>query len=206
MGELRSEIKSMQSPYILEEHELHATQLDIYSRLMKDRQIFFSSEVNDDTASIVIAQLLYLDSVDQSDITMYIMSPGGSCSAGLGIIDTIGSLKSKVSTINVGMAASMGCLIAAAGARGKRLALPNARFLIHQPLIGGHGITGCADDIEIEATEINKTKKKLFEFLSQRTGQPYDKIVSDAKRDNWLSAEEALEYGLIDKIIPIKWD
>lgn len=174
-----SAIREMvQSPYILEEHEIRATSMDVFSRLLMDRQIFFSSAVSDESAAIVVAQLLYLDSIGDSDITMYVLSPGGSCSAGASIIDTMGFIKSDISTINVGMAASYGAVIAACGTRGKRLTLPNASYLVHAPLISGGGITGSTADILIEAKEMEKLRERLFKILSQRTGQAYEKNMS----------------------------
>lgn len=191
----------VQTPYILEEREMRATQIDVFSRLMAERQIFFSSQVDDNSASIIIAQLLYLDSLGEEDITMYIMTGGGSCSSGLGICDTMDFIKSDVSTINVSMAASMGSLLLACGTKGKRLSLPNASVLIHQPLIGGGGLSGPTADILIEAKQMELLREKLFRILASRTGQPYEKILEDAARDFWLTAEESLKYGIVDKII-----
>lgn len=195
------DITAQQTPYILEEREMRMTQMDVFSRLMAERQIFFSSQVDDDSASITIAQLLYLDSLGQDDITMYIMTGGGSCSAGLGICDTMDYIRSDVSTINVSMAASMGSLLLSCGTKGKRFSLPNASVLIHQPLIGGRGLSGPTADIMIEAEQMKLLRERLFRILSDRTGQPYEKILEDAARDFWLTAEESLKYGLVDKII-----
>lgn len=192
--------QAYQTPSILEEREMRATQIDVFSRLMAERQIFFSSQVNDESASIVIAQLLYLDSIGNDDITMYIMTGGGSCSAGLGICDTMDYIKSDVATINVSMAASMGSLLLSCGTKGKRYSLPNAQVLIHQPLISG-GLGGPAADIMIEAKQMELLRERLFRILASRTGQPYEKILEDAARDFWLTAEESLAYGVVDKII-----
>lgn len=193
-----------QTPSIIEEHEMRATQMDVFSRLMADRIIYFASEVTDETCSVVNAQLLYLTSVDpDSKITIYIDSPGGSCSSGLGLIETIGFIQPKVETINMGLAASMGSLLLMAGSKGMRRSLPGSRVLIHQPSVSG--VKGTADQIKIEADEIMKCKKELFSFISARTGQPYEKIVADAKDDFWLTAQEALDYGCIDEIIKIDW-
>ena len=194
------DIVNQQAPYILEEREMRVTQMDVFSRLMAERQIFFSSQVNDDSASIIIAQLLYLDSIGNDDITMYIMTGGGSCSAGLGICDTMDYVKSDISTINVSMAASMGSLLLACGTKGKRYSLPNAQVLIHQPLISG-SLGGPTADIMIEAKQMELLRERLFRILASRTGQPYEKILDDAARDFWLTAEESLEYGVVDKII-----
>lgn len=194
------------SPYILEERELHVTQLDVFSRLMMQRTIFFTGEVEDTIAAVTQAELLYLDGTGVGDINMYINSPGGSCSSGLGVVDTMNYVQSDVATINVGMAASMGSLLLVSGARGKRRSLPNAEVLIHQPLIGGHGISGPTDDITIEAEQMKMLKERLFKIIAQRTGQPYEKIVEDARRDFWLTAEAAKDYGCIDEIIKVKLD
>lgn len=172
---------------------------DIYSRLLKDRIIFLGDQVNDTTASLVIAQLLFLESEDPNkDISLYINSPGGSVSAGMGIYDTMNYIKCDVSTICVGMAASMGAFLLAGGAKGKRYALPNSEIMIHQPL---GGTEGQATDIKIHADHIIKTRTKLNTLLSQFTGKPLDIIERDTERDNFLSASEALEYGLIDHIM-----
>ncbi len=172
---------------------------DIYSRLLKDRIIFLGEEVNDTSASIVIAQLLFLESEDPSkDISLYINSPGGSVTAGLGIYDTMQYIKCDVSTICCGMAASMGAFLLAGGAKGKRFALPNAEIMIHQP---SGGSQGQATEIEIAAKHILKTKEKLNRMLSENTGKPYETIAADTERDNWMSAEEACAYGLIDSVI-----
>ncbi len=172
---------------------------DIYSRLLKDRIIFLGDQVNDATASLVIAQLLFLESEDPTkDISLYINSPGGSVSAGMGIYDTMNYIKCDVSTICVGMAASMGAFLLAGGAKGKRYALPNSEIMIHQPL---GGTKGQASDIKIHADHIIKTRTKLNTLLSEATGKPLDIIERDTERDNFLSAQEALEYGLIDHVV-----
>ena len=186
-------------PYVIEQTSRGERSYDIYSRLLKDRIIFLGEEVNDTSASIVIAQLLFLESEDPSkDISLYINSPGGSVTAGLGIYDTMQYIKCDVSTICCGMAASMGAFLLAGGAKGKRFALPNAEIMIHQPSCGSHGQ---ATEIEIAAKHILKTKEKLNRMLSENTGKPYETIAADTERDNWMSAEEACAYGLIDSVI-----
>ena len=185
-------------PYVIEQTSRGERSYDIYSRLLKDRIIFLGEEVNDTSASIVIAQLLFLESEDPSkDISLYINSPGGSVTAGLGIYDTMQYIKCDVSTICCGMAASMGAFLLAGGAKGKRFALPNAEIMIHQP---SGGSQGQATEIEIAAKHILKTKEKL-RMLSENTGKPYETIAADTERDNWMSAEEACAYGLIDSVI-----
>ena len=186
-------------PYVIEQTSKGERSYDIYSRLLKDRIIFLGEEVNDTSASIVIAQLLFLESEDPSkDISLYINSPGGSVTAGLGIYDTMQYIKCDVSTICCGMAASMGAFLLAGGAKGKRFALPNAEIMIHQP---SGGSQGQATEIEIAAKHILKTKEKLNRMLSENTGKPYETIAADTERDNWMSAEEACAYGLIDSVI-----
>ena len=173
--------------------------LDIYSRLLKDRIIFLGEEVNETTASLVVAQLLFLESEDPNkDIHLYINSPGGMVTAGLAIYDTMQYIKCDVSTICIGLAASMGAFLLAGGAKGKRYALPNAEIMIHQP---SGGAKGQATEIEIAAENILKTKKRLNEILAENTGKPYDVIAADTERDHYLSAQEAAEYGLIDSVI-----
>jgi len=185
-------------PTVVEQTSRGERAYDIYSRLLKDRIIFLADEVNDTTASLVIAQLLFLESEDPNkDISLYINSPGGSVSAGMGIYDTIQYIKCDVSTICVGMAASMGAFLLAAGAKGKRIALPNSEIMIHQPLGGAQGQ---ATDMKIHADHIIKTREKLNKILSENTGKPLDVIERDTERDNFLSAEAALEYGIIDHI------
>mgnify|MGYP002774314285 CR=1 FL=1 len=186
-------------PYVIEQTSRGERSYDIYSRLLKDRIIFLGEEVNDVTASLIIAQLLFLESEDPGkDISLYINSPGGSVTAGLGIYDTMQYIKCDVSTICCGMAASMGAFLLAGGAKGKRFALPNAEIMIHQPLGGAQGQ---ATEIEIAAKHILRTKEKLNKMLSENTGKPYDVIAADTERDNWMSAAEACEYGLIDSVI-----
>ena len=189
-------------PYVIEETSRGERSYDIYSRLLKDRIIFLGEEVNDTTASLVIAQLLFLESEDPGkDIQLYINSPGGSVTAGWGIYDTMHYIKCDVSTICVGMAASMGAFLLAGGTKGKRFALPNAEIMIHQP---SGGAKGQATEIQIVADMILKTKKKLNETLAANTGQPYEVVARDTERDYYMSAEEAKAYGLIDSIIEYK--
>ena len=189
-------------PYVIEQTSRGERSYDIYSRLLKDRIIFLGEEVNDTTASLIIAQLLFLESEDPGkDIQLYINSPGGSVSAGWGIYDTMHYIKCDVSTICVGMAASMGAFLLAGGAKGKRFALPNAEIMIHQP---SGGAEGHATEIEVRANMILKTKKKLNETLAANTGQPYEVVARDTERDYYMSAEEAKAYGLIDSIIEYK--
>jgi ATP-dependent Clp protease protease subunit len=186
------------SPSILEERQLNVTQMDVFSRLMMDRIIFLGTEVNDYTANVIQAQLLYLDSVDSDrDISIYLNTPGGSVYAGLGIYDTMQFVRSRVATICTGMAASMGAVLLVAGEKGMRAALPHSRVMIHQPL---GGIQGQASDIEITAREILKLKDELYQIISDHSGQTMDKIRQDADRDYWMTAKEALEYGMIDKV------
>ena len=190
-------------PYVVEQTSRGERSYDIFSRLLNDRIIFLSEEVNDTTASLVVAQLLYLESQDpDKDIQFYINSPGGSVTAGMAIFDTMQYVKSDVSTICIGMAASMGAFLLAAGAKGKRLALPNSEILIHQPLIGGQvGLQGQATDIKIHADHLVRTRSKLNGILSACTGQPLERIEQDTERDNYMTAEEAKAYGLIDEVI-----
>ena len=186
-------------PYVVEQTSRGERSFDIFSRLLNDRIIFLSEEVNDTTASLVVAQLLYLEAQDpDKDIQFYINSPGGSVSAGMAIYDTMRYIKCDVATICVGMAASMGAFLLAAGAKGKRKALPHAEIMIHQPLGGARGQ---ATDIQIQAEQILKIKKTLNELLAQNTGKPLKTIEKDVERDHYMTAEEALKYGLIDEII-----
>ena len=186
-------------PYVVEQTSRGERQYDIFSRLLNDRIIVLSDEVNDATASLVIAQLLFLEGQDPTkDISLYINSPGGSVSAGLAIYDTMQYIKCDVSTICMGMAASMGAFLLSSGAKGKRYVLPNAEVMIHQPLGGARGQ---ATEIEIAAKHIMKTKERLNKILSENTGKPIEQIALDTDRDNWLSAEEAVEYGLVDKVM-----
>ncbi|MBO4766796.1 MAG: ATP-dependent Clp endopeptidase proteolytic subunit ClpP [Lachnospiraceae bacterium] len=186
-------------PYVIEQSSRGERSYDIYSRLLKDRIIFLGEEVNEVTASLVVAQLLFLESEDPGkDICLYINSPGGSVSAGLAIYDTMQYIKCDVSTICIGMAASMGAFLLAGGAKGKRYALPNAEIMIHQPLGGAQGQ---ATEIEIAAKHILATKEKLNRMLAENCGKPYEVVAADTDRDNWMTSEEAKEYGLIDKVI-----
>ena len=186
-------------PYVIEQTAKGERSYDIYSRLLKERIIFLGEEVNDVTAGLVVSQLLFLESEDpDKDINLYINSPGGSVTAGMAIYDTMQYVKCDVSTMCMGMAASMGAFLLSGGTKGKRLALPNAEIMIHQP---SGGAQGQATEIEIAAEHILRTKKKLNTILSENTGQPYETIVKDTERDNWLTAQEALEYGLIDKVM-----
>lgn len=190
------------NPYILEERQLNVTQLDVFSRLMMDRIIFLGTEINDYTANVLQAQMLYLDSVDpEKDISVYVNSPGGSVSAGLGIYDTMQFINSDVQTICTGMAASMAAVLLVAGQKGKRAALPHSRVMIHQPMGGAQGQ---ASDIEITAKEIQKYKKELYNIIAQHSGQPFDKVWADSDRDYWMTADEAKEYGMIDNIFTRK--
>ena len=189
-------------PVVVEQTSRGERSYDIYSRLLNDRIIFLSDEVNDVTASLVVAQMLYLEAQDpDKDIYLYINSPGGSISAGMAIYDTMNYIKCDVSTICVGMAASMGAFLLSSGAKGKRFALPNAEVMIHQPL---GGMQGQASDIKIHADHILKIRDKLNKILSEQTGKPLKTIEKDTERDNFMSAEEAKNYGLIDKVITKK--
>ncbi len=186
-------------PYVIEQNSRGERSYDIYSRLLKDRIIFLGEEINDAVASTVVAQLLFLESEDPGkDIHMYINSPGGSVTAGMAIYDTMNYIKCDVSTTCIGMAASMGAFLLSSGAKGKRYALPNAEVMIHQPLGGAQGQ---ATEIQIAAEHILKTKKKLNEILAENSGQSIDVVEKDTDRDNWMSAEEAKAYGLIDEVI-----
>ncbi len=186
-------------PYVIEQTNRGERSYDIFSRLLNDRIIMLSDEVNDVTASLVVAQMLYLEGQDpEKDISLYINSPGGSVSAGLAIYDTMQYIKSDVSTICIGIAASMGAFLLSSGAKGKRIALPNAEVMIHQPLGGAQGQ---ATDIKIAAEHILRTKDRLNKILSENTGKPLDVIVADTERDNFMTAEEAREYGLVDKVL-----
>ena len=187
-------------PMVIEQTNRGERSFDIYSRLLNDRIIFLGEEINDVTASLVVAQLLYLEAQDpEKDISLYINSPGGSISAGMAIHDTMKYIKCDVSTICMGMAASMGAFLLASGTKGKRFALPNAEIMIHQPLM--QGLQGQATDIKIHADHLVRTKEKMNTLLSQYTGQPLEKVMQDTERDNFLSAQQAAEYGLIDAVI-----
>ena len=188
-------------PYVIEQTSKGERSYDIFSRLLKDRIIFLSEDVNSASASLVVAQLLFLESEDpDKEISLYINSPGGSITDGMAIVDTINYIKCPVSTICVGMAASMGAVLLTSGAKGKRFATPNAEILIHQPLISG-GLSGQTTEIKIHADHMVKTREKLNKLLSERTGQNLETIERDTERDNYMTAQEALEYGLIDGIL-----
>lgn len=193
------------NPYILEERQLNVTQMDVYSRLMMDRIIFLGSEIDDYSANTLQAQLLFLDAQDRGkDISIYINSPGGSVTAGLAVYDTMQFIQSDVATICTGMAASMAAVLLVAGQEGKRSALPHSRVMIHQPL---GGVQGQASDIEIEAREIQKFKKELYTIISDHSHTPFDKVWADSDRNYWMTAEEAKEYGMIDRVLgrkPVK--
>ena len=202
-GQVLDDYVSLQNqylnPYILEERQLNVTQMDVFSRLMMDRIIFLGTAIDDYTANTLQAQLLYLDSVDPGkDINVYLNSPGGSVSAGLGIYDTMQFITSDVATICTGMAASMAAVLLVSGKEGKRSALPHSRVMIHQPL---GGVQGQASDIEIEAREIQKLKKELYQIIADHSHTPYDKVWADSDRNYWMTAEEAREYGMIDQVL-----
>ena len=195
----QSQTDAYVSPTVIEERKLNMAQMDVFSRLMMDRIIFLGAPIDDDVANIIEAQLLFLETTDpERDIQIYINSPGGSVSAGLGIYDTMQLVAPDVATICTGMAASMGAVLLTAGAKGKRSALPHSRVMIHQPL---GGVQGQASDIEITAREILKYKQELYEILAHHSGQPFERIEADADRDYWMRAAEAKEYGLIDEVI-----
>jgi ATP-dependent Clp protease protease subunit len=175
---------------------------DIYSRLLKDRIIFLGGAIDDDVSNLIVAQMLFLEAEDpEKDINLYINSPGGSITAGMAIYDTMQYIRSDVRTICIGMAASMGAFLLTAGAKGKRVALPNSEVLIHQPLIGGHGLSGQATEIEIHARQLLRTKAKMNKILAEKTGQPLEKVARDTERDYYMTAEEAKEYGLVDQVL-----
>ncbi len=198
---IRKDIKMSLVPYVIEQTSKGERSYDIYSRLLKDRIIFLGEEVNDASASIVVAQLLFLEAEDpDKDIHLYINSPGGSVTAGMAIYDTMQYIKCDVSTVCIGMAASMGAFLLSGGAKGKRYALPNAEIMIHQP---SGGSQGQATEIDIAAKHILRTREKLNRIMSENTGKPYEEVCKDTERDNWLTAEEAKEYGLVDKVITL---
>lgn len=210
MSAMRSFVAGMPAPNIpVQKLPGDVAIMDVFSRLMMDRKIYFATEVSDLSCSIVNAQLLYLANEDpESKITIFIDTPGGSCSSGFGLVETIGFIPCPVETINMGMAASMGSLLLMAGNKEQKLrkSLPGSRVLIHQPrIIGGGGGVTTADELNNEAVEIMKTKKLLFDFIALRTGKTYEEIEGNAKLDQWLSAQEALEYGCIDEIIKVDW-
>ena len=189
-------------PYVIEQTSKGERSYDIFSRLLKDRIIFLGEDVNPTSASLIIAQLLFLESEDpDKEIYFYINSPGGSITDGMAIVDTMNYIKCPVETVCVGLAASMGAVLLTAGEKGKRFAMPNSEIMIHQPLIGGGGLQGQATEIKIHADHLVRTREKLNKFLSERTGKPLDVIEKDTERDNYMTAEEALEYGLIDGIM-----
>ncbi len=191
-------------PYVIERTSRGERSYDIYSRLVEDRIVFLGEEVNDSTASVIVAQLLFLEAQDpEKDIHLYVNSPGGSVTAGMAIYDTMQYVKCDVSTICIGMAASMGAFLLSGGAKGKRMALPNAEIMIHQP---SGGSQGQATEIEIAARHILRTKEKLNRILAENTGKPYETVAEDTERDNWMTAEEAREYGLIDTVITRRAD
>lgn len=194
-----NKIVSSMTPYIMEERQMNVTQMDVFSRLMMDRILFLGTAIDDHVANIIQAQLLFLESMDANkDIQIYINSPGGGVYAGLGIYDTMQFIKPKVATICTGMAASMGAVLMGAGEKGMRAALPHARIMIHQPLGGAQGQ---ASDIQITAREILKLKDELYEIIAKHSGQAFDKIEKDSDRDYWMTAKEALAYGMIDEIL-----
>ncbi|SPF55768.1 proteolytic subunit of ClpA-ClpP and ClpX-ClpP ATP-dependent serine proteases [Candidatus Desulfosporosinus infrequens] len=189
-------------PMVVEQTNRGERSYDIYSRLLKDRIIFLGGAIDDDVSNLIVAQMLFLEAEDpEKDINLYINSPGGSITAGMAIYDTMQYIRSDVRTICIGMAASMGAFLLAAGAKGKRVALPNSEVLIHQPLIGGHGLSGQATEIEIQAKQLLRTKAKMNKILSERTGQPIERIEKDTDRDYYMTADEAKEYGLVDQIL-----
>lgn len=190
------------NPYILEERQLNVTQMDVFSRLMMDRIIFLGTQIDDYTANTLQAQLLYLDSVDpDKDISIYINSPGGSVSAGLGIYDTMQFINSNVATICTGMAASMAAVLLVSGTEGKRTSLPHSRIMIHQPL---GGVQGQASDIEITAREIQKLKRELTQIIATHAHKDYETVLADSDRDHWMTAQEALDYGMVDRVLEKK--
>lgn len=189
-------------PYVVEQTSRGERSYDIFSRLLSDRNIFLGEEVTDAAASTIIAQMLFLEAQDPDrDIQLYINSPGGSVTAGFAIYDTMQYIKCDVSTICIGLAASFGAFLLAGGAKGKRIALPNAEIMIHQPLIGGDGVRGPVTDIQIITEQMQKTKQRLTHILAENTGKTFDEVAAATERDNFMSAEEALAFGLIDKII-----
>mgnify|MGYP002644946404 CR=1 FL=1 len=189
-------------PMVVEQTNRGERSYDIYSRLLEDRIIFLADQVDNATSSLVVAQMLYLEAKDpDKDIQFYIDSPGGSITAGMAIYDTMQYIKCDVSTICIGMAASMGAFLLAAGTKGKRFALPNSEIMIHQPLISGGGLSGQTTDIKIYTDHLVNTKKKMNQILAQRTGQTYEKLCEDTERDNFMTAQEAMEYGLVDEVI-----
>ena len=194
--------KSSLVPYVVEQTSRGERSYDIFSRLLKDRIIYLGEDVNPTTSSLIVAQMLFLESEDpDKEIFFYINSPGGSITDGMAIVDTMNYIKCPVTTVCVGLAASMGAVLLAAGEKGKRFAMPNSEVMIHQPRIGGGGLQGQATEIKIHADHLVKTREKLNKFLSEKTGKPLEQIEKDTERDNYMTAEEALEYGLIDGIM-----
>ena len=194
--------KSSLVPYVVEQTSKGERSYDIFSRLLKDRIIYLGEDVNPTTSSLIVAQMLFLESEDpDKEIYFYINSPGGSITDGMAIVDTMNYIKCPVETVCVGLAASMGAVLLTAGEKGKRFAMPNSEIMIHQPLIGGGGLQGQATEIKIHADHLVRTREKLNKFLSERTGKPLDVIEKDTERDNYMTAEEALEYGLIDGVM-----
>ena len=194
--------KSSLVPYVVEQTSKGERSYDIFSRLLKDRIIYLGEDVNPTTSSLIVAQMLFLESEDpDKEIYFYINSPGGSITDGMAIVDTMNYIKCPVETVCVGLAASMGAVLLTAGEKGKRFAMPNSEIMIHQPLIGGGGLQGQATEIKIHADHLVRTREKLNKILSERTGKPLDVIEKDTERDNYMTAEEALEYGLIDGIM-----
>ena len=194
--------KSSLVPYVVEQTSKGERSYDIFSRLLKDRIIYLGEDVNPTTSSLIVAQMLFLESEDpDKEIYFYINSPGGSITDGMAIVDTMNYIKCPVETVCVGLAASMGAVLLTAGEKGKRFAMPNSEIMIHQPLIGGGGLQGQATEIKIHADHLVRTREKLNKFLSERTGKPLDVIEKDTERANYMTAEEALEYGLIDGIM-----
>ena len=194
--------KSSLVPYVVEQTSKGERSYDIFSRLLKDRIIYLGEDVNPTTSSLIVAQMLFLESEDpDKEIYFYINSPGGSITDGMAIVDTMNYIKCPVETVCVGLAASMGAVLLTAGEKGKRFAMPNSEIMIHQPLIGGGGLQAQATEIKIHADHLVRTREKLNKFLSERTGKPLDVIEKDTERDNYMTAEEALEYGLIDGIM-----
>jgi ATP-dependent Clp protease protease subunit len=202
LSRYESAVDAYINPSIIEERKLNVAQMDVFSRLMMDRIIFLGVQIDDDVANIIIAQLLFLASVDpKADISLYLNTPGGQVSSGLAIYDTMQLIQPDVATICTGMAASMGSVLLCAGEKGKRSALPHARVLIHQPL---GGTQGQASDILIAAKEIEKLRTELFTIISDHSGQPYDKVAADGDRDYWMTAQEAMDYGMVDQILAKK--
>lgn len=194
--------KSSLVPYVVEQTSKGERSYDIFSRLLKDRIIYLGEDVNPTTSSLIVAQMLFLESEDpDKEIYFYINSPGGSITDGMAIVDTMNYIKCPVETVCVGLAASMGAVLLTAGEKGKRFAMPNSEIMIHQPLIGGGGLQGQATEIKIHADHLVRTREKLNKFLSERTGKPLDVIEKDTERDNYMTAEEAVAYGLIDKVV-----